>query len=190
MRFVDNQDGTVTDSKTGLVWLKNAGASWSDQGRKSEFNEAGEWVRSLLEFGEAAEWVRSLSHGNGDLSDGSRPGDWQIPTKRQLLTLVDKSQQRPALPIGHPFINVCDLSSTYWTRDRYHEFTGRYFDTVDLDFGSVDYAAITFAANTWPVRTGPEKVTNIPMNLIIAVILICIAVLLLFCCFTFSIFIL
>jgi hypothetical protein len=40
MRFTDNNDGTVTDTKTGLIWLKDAGKigrrNWDDAKKACE----------------------------------------------------------------------------------------------------------------------------------------------------------
>jgi hypothetical protein len=43
---------------------------------------------------------------------GGRYG-WRLPTVDELASLVDISQSNPALPSGHPFINV--QSSDYWS---------------------------------------------------------------------------
>jgi hypothetical protein len=38
---------------------------------------------------------------------------WQMPTIKELLTLIDYSQFKPALPAGHPFENV--RAGFYWS---------------------------------------------------------------------------
>lgn len=45
-----------------------------------------------------------------------RPGQtrWRIPKLWELQSLTDGSQQGPALPLGHPFVQV-DISLGYWT---------------------------------------------------------------------------
>lgn len=94
-RFTDNNNGTVTDNLTGLIWLKNANAfgtqAWSD----------------------ALEVCYSLSSGNAGLSDNSKTGDWRLPNLFELRSLMDYSQFDPALTSGHPFINV--IPSLYWS---------------------------------------------------------------------------
>ena len=43
---------------------------------------------------------------------GGRKG-WRLPTVEELASLVDPTQMNPALPSGHPFINV--QSGYYWS---------------------------------------------------------------------------
>lgn len=99
-RFTANQDGTVTDNLTGLVWLKDAGclgsAIWSD--------------------GLVA--VHQLASGACGLSDGSVAGDWRVPNLVELESLIDVSQSNPALSAGHPFTNLS--TGIYWTSTSYY----------------------------------------------------------------------
>jgi hypothetical protein len=102
-RFVDNQDGTVTDQLTGLVWLKNA----------ATFGNA-IWPTALTE-------VAALASGANGLTDGSKAGDWRLPNLNELESLVDVSQSNPALPQGNPFTNVSN--GIYWTSTGYTGFS-------------------------------------------------------------------
>lgn len=54
--FQNNGDGTVTDTRTGLIWLRNADCD----GIKI-------WVN-------AGTWAAGLANGNCELSDGSTAG--------------------------------------------------------------------------------------------------------------------
>jgi Protein of unknown function (DUF1566) len=98
-RFTDNGDGTITDNLTGLIWLKDLDchaitpASWS-----------GAIVNVRL----------GLINGNCGLTDGSRPGDWRLPNRNELESLLDFENFSPALPPGYPFINA-RISSFYWS---------------------------------------------------------------------------
>jgi len=94
-RFRDNGDGTVTDNLTGLVWLKNADCL----GTKT-------WAEALA-------FCNSLADGSCGLSDGSSVGAWRLPNARELFSLIDLSQYNPALPAGHPFVNV--RYDSYWS---------------------------------------------------------------------------
>ena len=75
--------------------------------------------------------------------------DWHLPSINALETLVDCSRHSPALPAGHPFINVGD---TYWSS------TSSYFETdwawaLYLQKGAI---GVGFKPDTyfrvWPVR--------------------------------------
>lgn len=99
-RFTDNQDGTVTDRLTGLIWLRNA-----------SFTAPTTWGAAITAVG-------ALASGSAGLSDGSRPGDWRMPDINELESLVDVSATSPALSPGHPFQNVS--TGVYWTSTSYY----------------------------------------------------------------------
>lgn len=62
----DNDDGTVTVN--GLVWLKNAGGGISH-----------------TNWNDAMTLVKRLESGQHCLRDNSKPGDWRLPTKEELI---------------------------------------------------------------------------------------------------------
>jgi hypothetical protein len=62
-RFVDCGNGTVTDTQTNLIWLKEARC----------FTSVMSWVTANREVG-----IR-LSDGRCGLTDHSKPGDWRVP---------------------------------------------------------------------------------------------------------------
>ncbi len=98
-RFSDNNDGSITDNLTGLIWLKNAGC----------FTPA-IYSTALTE-------VNQLANGQCGLTDNSIAGQWHMPNLNELESLIDVSQSNPALPGGNPFNN---LSNTiYWTSTSY-----------------------------------------------------------------------
>ena len=72
--FVDNENGTITDNWTGLVWLKNTGCfgeqNW--HGAKSS--------------------VGTLQSGTCRLTDSSSTGDWRLPNtmEREYRNLVQR----------------------------------------------------------------------------------------------------
>ena len=99
VRYVDNQDGTVTDALTGLVWLRDAGCL-----------TPGLWADALAE-------VSQLANGSCGLSDGSTSGQWRMPNMWELESIVDESATSPAVTSGSPFVNV---SGTYWTSTSYY----------------------------------------------------------------------
>ena len=94
-RFSDNNDGTVTDKLTGLIWLKNANPC----GTKNWFD--------------AVAYCNSLASGTAGLTDGSVAGAWRLPNVKELHSLIDYGRYNPALPAGHPFTGV--QSDYYWS---------------------------------------------------------------------------
>ncbi len=98
-RFTDNGDGTITDNLTGLIWLKNANCF----GQRN-------WEQALAD-------ANALADPQCGLSDGSVRGDWYLPNRSELTSLLDFENFNPALPSGHPFMNF--QSSFYWSSTTY-----------------------------------------------------------------------
>ena len=98
-RFTDNQDGTVTDGITGLVWLRNAGCFAPTN-----------WASALAE-------VNALANGACGLADGSAAGAWRLPNIMELESVLDISASDPALTPGNPFSNVSN--EIYWSSTSY-----------------------------------------------------------------------
>lgn len=132
-RFTDNGDGTITDTLTGLLWLKNANC-----------------------FG-ARSWAAALSAANTlagsacGLSDGSVAGGWRLPDVNELESLLDASKINPPLPTGHPFTGV--QSSLYWSsttsaNDPSYAWGVYFYDGFVVNFLKVSLGYV------WPVRGG------------------------------------
>ena len=114
-RFTKNEDGTVTDNLTGLVWLEDANC-----------NGLRNWASALT-------YVNTLYDGSiasggvgGDcgLSDGSLPGEWRLPTAAESYSLAFMETQNPAIPNtagtgqwtnGDPFLNIVTGNVHWWT---------------------------------------------------------------------------
>ncbi|HEY1500980.1 MAG TPA: DUF1566 domain-containing protein [Acidobacteriaceae bacterium] len=98
-RFTDNGDGSVTDTVTGVVWLKDAGCL-----------PVGTWAAAVAE-------ANGLAAGACGLTDGSKAGDWRLPNLNELASVVDVSAAHPALTVGFPFARVS--TGIYWTSTSY-----------------------------------------------------------------------
>ncbi len=139
----NDEDGTVTDSLTGLAWLKNANCSDTVGGVTGGSRNT--WADALT-------FCNNLASGSCGLTDGSSAGDWRLPTRLELFSLLDLSQSNPALPSGHPFSNV--QNSYYWTSTAYLDNLS-YTWYVHLGSGSTGYGTKAFAKfYVWPVRAG------------------------------------
>jgi len=90
-RFVDNQDGTVTDTKTNLMWVKN--------GRRFEFFSAETWWNAKKQ----CEKFRLKNYTN-----------WRLPGISEWVLLIDKNHQSPALAEPNPFRNIV-FRLPYWS---------------------------------------------------------------------------
>jgi len=90
-RFIDNQDGTVTDTKTSLMWIKN--------GWRLDFISAATWAG-------AKDKCENFRHGGY--------GNWRLPTIEEWRSLIDKNNENPALVDPNPFVNIVG-HMPYWT---------------------------------------------------------------------------
>ena len=146
-RFTNNADGTVTDNLTGLIWLRDANCALFDGPRR--------WSDALNII------IPQLEDGYCGLADGSSPGDWRLPNKRELLSLVHDGYYNPALPNtagtgqhweGDPFINV-QLIDGYWSSTTcaadFMEVRG-----VWMSNGNLVCASKGALGSIWPVRGG------------------------------------
>lgn len=131
-RFIDNGDGTVTDSLTGLVWLKDAGCLGVQ-----------DWSASLAA-------ASSLSDGVCDLTDRSAPGEWRLPNVLEMFSLVDLGEHTPALPVSNPFIGI--VSEFHWTSTTLNNANAR-GRTLDVGFGNIDQSDKSNLHYVWPVRS-------------------------------------
>ncbi len=139
-RFIDNKDGTVTDSLTKLIWLKNPNCL------------------GMIDWRSALQATKGLKDGDCGanpapaLSDGSSAGDWRLPTMSELCTLIDFSRRGPALPKGHVFLDI--PPGYHWsatTLDAHSEMAW----IVYFESGTTCYEDIkNRAGHVWPVR-GP-----------------------------------
>lgn len=132
-RFTDNDDGTVTDNQTGLIWLKNANC----------FDRKG-WSTAM-------DLAKRLKSGQCNLRDGSVAGQWRLPSTDEWEALIDKNASDPALPSGHPFTGV--QSDMYWSSTTYagSAISAWY---VNLGVGVVIGSIMTGSNYVWPVRGG------------------------------------
>jgi hypothetical protein len=104
MRFVDNGNGTVTDKKSGLVWLKDANCL------------------GIMNWFNAVDATANLASGQCGLTDGSVADDWRLPTQESWEAFVCTGFTNPALcntsgrsqwEEGNPFNNV--QLDFYWS---------------------------------------------------------------------------
>lgn len=92
-RFIDNNNGTVTDTLTALIWQKD-----------SSCHATKDWQGALSA-------CNNLSTSTCGLSDGSTAGQWRLPNVNELHSLG------PIWPLAAPFVG--NLASHYWSSTTY-----------------------------------------------------------------------
>ncbi|MDM8557989.1 DUF1566 domain-containing protein [Candidatus Parabeggiatoa sp. HSG14] len=144
LRYTDNNDGTVTDNNSGLIWLKNANCF------------------GMQKWDIATQKAANLASGQCGLTDGSTTGKWRLPTKEEWEAMTDDNYFKPALSNaagtgkwqeGDAFSGVQTDSSSYWSSTTYANDT-TYAWYVGIYYGSVSSDNFTNTFYVWPVRGG------------------------------------
>ncbi len=125
MSFTDNGDGTVTDNNTHLMW------------QKIDDNV-------LRTKAAAKAYCEGMSLG---LYPGGFYPDWRLPSKKELLSIVNFGIYNPAL--GTSFLAVD--ASPYWTDTEYKDIAGMAWN-LDFFMGHEDGHDVTTTSLTRCVR--------------------------------------
>lgn len=149
-RFTDCGNGTVTDSVTGLVWLKTVDCA-------ALFGASKTWVL-------ANQTVANLADGVCGLTDKSHQGDWRLPTSTEMTALVAKANANgcgpPRLPdqtgLGCCATGTCTFTSMstniqYWTSTTVEATPANAF-AVDLFGGATSSLFKGVGEHAWAVR--------------------------------------
>lgn len=112
-RFMDNNDGTITDLFTKLVWLKKADCL---------ANNPPDWDKSIS--------IAKQLNGKAvfticGLEDDSLQGEWRVPNVNELMSLVEygvDTSSGAGLPDSHPFSG---FDGYYWTSTSFGLNLGR-----------------------------------------------------------------
>ncbi len=127
-RFIDNGDGTLADTVTGLTWLKKADC----------INQ--NWSNALAT-------VNGLANGQCGLSDGSTAGQWRLPNRNEMLSLSDRAptfaqaayldgQYQANTSIDGPVIfSNFIVSDYYWTSSTNAADPSQAWVVYSCDFG-------------------------------------------------------
>lgn len=127
-RFIDNGDGTLADTVTGLTWLKKADC----------INQT--WSSALIT-------INGLASGQCGLTDGSTAGQWRMPNRQEMLSLSDRAPTFPqaayldgqyqasSTTTGPVIFNNFIISDYYWTSTTDAADTAQAWTVYSCDFG-------------------------------------------------------
>jgi hypothetical protein len=132
-RFIDNGNGTIADTVTGLTWLKQADCikqSWSV----------------------AITMINDLANGQCGLTDGSSAGQWHMPNRTEMLSLSDRAPTFPQASYfngqyqasdkitGTNIFNNFIVSDYYWTSTTDVADISQAWTLYSCDFGVYNIA--------------------------------------------------
>jgi hypothetical protein len=119
-RYVANNDGTVTETETGLMWQQcSLGQTWtSTNGRVSCEGDAIEYT-----------WGSALTLAAR--SNDSGYSDWRLPNVKELTYLVAKDRYAPAINLN---IFPDTPPEPYWSSTPYLNYPDSSW-MVDFDYG-------------------------------------------------------
>ena len=132
-RWCDNENGTVRDMATGLIWLQDA--SWG-----------GTYTWTAMFDG-----VSTVQNGTpASLSDGSAAGAWRLPTIGEFQALITGTEPIRSSDM-YKFINIKGQGYVYWSSSSYNTDDAWY---VTMAYGSVFSGVKYYNGYVWPVRSG------------------------------------
>lgn len=157
-RYEDNGDETISDCRTGLIWLKNANCTGTIGAITNTYG--------YLSWADANSWVAGIQNGKCGLTDGSATGDWRMPTKTELMAMVANAKKQgftnPTLTnaagtgpwtSGDAFTGLTQFSY-YWSSTTY-AFNTNLAWVIQLQDGAMGYFSKVAIQNyVWPVRGG------------------------------------
>jgi len=146
-RFTDNEDGTITDNLTGLMWLKDANCIATNYAGYDNDGTSGD---GEVTWQHALDFVLGINGGTYSLCSAGYL-NWRLPNVKELQSLIYFTQAIPALPPGHPFENV--VTNRYWSS------TSAFISTfyawyVSISDGDVNGSNKFNPYSVWPVRGG------------------------------------
>ena len=123
----------VLDKQTGLIWARNT-----------------EILEKRLPWQEAVKFCQNVEIG------GQK--GWRLPTRDELITLLDTSTSAPALPEGQPFTKLREFEYgkgdyCYWTSTEYEGNSNNAWQ-VRFNIGRVNDSLKLLDCGIWPVRDG------------------------------------
>ncbi|MBK1695464.1 hypothetical protein CKO09_12055 [Chromatium weissei] len=142
--FIDNGDGTVTQSNTGLMWAK-CSEGQIDIGCTGNTT--------------TMDWSDALTVANNSMLGGY--SDWRLPNVKELQALVDYNRYDPAID-SHYFPNT-PSSLWFWSNSPYADYSTYTWGVIFYSGGTRNYSRGTYGH----VRLVRDVKPSTPLNLTI-----------------------
>ena len=140
-RYTDNEDGTISDHRTGLMWMKCTYGQTYSSDSCADTATSGDWEAAFA----AADTSNAAKSGTGTYGHK----DWRLPNKKELSSIVDLSSTSSSTVNQTIFPST--KSADYWTSTP--SSTGSADEAFTIDFATGTYGAATRSTtNTIYVR--------------------------------------
>jgi hypothetical protein len=145
MSYTDNDDGTVTDNNTGLMWQKCSAG-------QTDFADCSGGTAATYNWYQATGTPHSTYNPSGgtnicgslNTSNFGGHTDWRLPSKQELQTIVDYAIAYPGPTIKAAYF-PSTIASDYWSSTTSAHYTYNawyvafYEGSVDSYYKSYDY---------------------------------------------------
>lgn len=154
-RFIDCGNGTIHDTATGLLWLKNANCFICSHALCDASDGQRDWF-------DANSYAAQLGAPQCGLSDHSQPGDWRLPSRDEWDTVFDAECAEPRL-VGKADGCFADpggawadsvQSDLYWSRTTSFLAFGAYLRSLGPLISYQTELKTKDLIHAWPVRSG------------------------------------
>lgn len=164
-RYEDNADGSITDCRTGLIWLRDADCVATIGG----IDRTG-----TLNWTDAGSWAAALYGNNPNaivcgLTDGSAAGDWRLPTKTEWMAMVQSARRQG---LENPALTNAAGTGHWAEGDLFTRVRSIYWSGSSVDANQAWCVALSITGGNsggmavgdksgnlyfvWPVRSGKQ----------------------------------
>ena len=125
-RFIDNKDGSITDTKTGLSWLKD-----TSYGGKKTWDEAMSYAENFSKYGH---------------------DDWRLPTRNDFQSLFQGMTNSDNWTDFLKKAGFIEIEKWYWTSTPSENWSATACYYVNVQSGFINVNAKKNKNTVWLVR--------------------------------------
>jgi len=144
-RCTANDDLSITDNLTGLVWAPNGNLMST---RDSHWEKQGPASDGTVTWQHALDYVAKLNAENY-----LGHNDWRLPNIKELKSLINVAQPNTAAWLNNQGFTNAQAGDFYWSSTSYTNDAAKAW-VVDMTYGNMNYFNKANNHYLWPVRGG------------------------------------